>query len=122
MPSGKLTLEDAYVVTKNRPEAWLLRHLVFWQPKAQVKKDGKKWVVRTIKELIEEWNCLWGDRTIKKALASLIRKGFIERVHSYHPFKSGIMHACWLRILDFSKGAKMASSNGPKWPLPYTGR
>ncbi len=99
MPSGKLTLEEAYVVTKNRPEAWLLRHLTFWHPKATAEKDGKKWVVRNVQEFIEDWDCLWGEQTIRKAISSLEKKGLIEKTQSYHPFKAGVMRAFWLRVV-----------------------
>lgn len=94
------TLEQCYQLVKGRPEAWLLQHLIFWQPKATAMRDGKLWVVRTQEEFREKFKVPYAERTLKRGIMNLEAAGWIERTHGPHPFRNGVIRVTWLRLSD----------------------
>lgn len=114
-----MTFDQAYKLTNNSAEAWLLRHLSYWGPKAKAKRGDHKYVVRTIREFIDDFDCALSERTLKRALASLLKKGIIDKFQSSHPFRKGMVRSTWLRIVSLTvKGANVSPSKVPDCPLP----
>lgn len=95
-----INIAQAYHITQNHCEAWLLQSLMYWQSKATISWENKKWVVRTAREFVEEHGFPFNTETIGKSLRALGAKGLIEKRVAPHPVKPGILRATWIRISD----------------------
>ena len=95
-----INIAQAYHITQNHCEAWLLQSLIYWQSKATISWKNKKWVVRTAREFVEEHGFPFNTETIGKGLRALKEKGLIEKRVGPHPVKPGILRATWVRISD----------------------
>ncbi len=111
-----ISYNEAYSLTKSRPEAFVLQHISHWQPKAKITFNGHTWVVRTAEEFIK-YGATYSEVTIRRAVRSLAKKGLLIVKHKPHPLKSGIMKASWIRIADghvATKGVKTLPLNRSK--------
>lgn len=88
-----------YALLNDRCAAWLMAHLHYWQDKATTKRDGRFWIIRTYRELKEEHNCFYSERSIKRAVANLKYGGFIDVILAPHPYR-GVLRARWMRLSD----------------------
>ena len=95
-----INIAQAYHITENHCEAWLLQSLTYWQPKATIVWKHKKWVVRTAREFVEEHGFPFNTETIGKGLRALRSKRLIETRIAPHPVKPAILRATWIRISD----------------------
>ena len=91
-----LNINEAFQLTGKTREAELLRILTYWQTKAQVKRDGHIWIVKTADELIED-GMTCSKPTIYRTLKKLEKKSLIVVIHRPHPFKKAL-YASWIRV------------------------
>jgi len=95
----QIRVGQAFEITNNRTEADVLRILCFWQAKAQTKRNGRMWIIKTAQELqTDGMNC--SHQTIRRALKRLKEKGLILIEHHPHPFRTGVLNASWICLSD----------------------
>lgn len=94
----KINIAQAFAITKNHTEAWVLQHMSFWQPKAKVQFKKRKWVVRTASEFVSDHGFPFNPETIRRAIRSLETKGLLEIRRAPHPIRPGVLRATWLRL------------------------
>ncbi len=94
----KINIAQAYAITKNHPEAWVLLHMSYWQPKATVQFGKHKWVVRTASEFVSDHGFPFNAETIRLAIRRLETKGLLEIRRAPHPIRAGVLRATWLRL------------------------
>lgn len=94
----------------NYAERAILQHLEYWWPKARTMRDGQRWLVRTIEELISG-GVEASRSTIKRALIRLQSDGrIVVEVHA-HPFRAGSVRGLWIRPDE----PLLNLCSGPKW-------
>jgi hypothetical protein len=96
MPAVAMNIAHAYKLTGSHPEAWVLQHLNYFSTKTTKRTDH--WIVRTVREFVEEHGFPFHPEVIRRAIKSLVKKGFLLLKHAPHPFKGGILRASWLRL------------------------
>lgn len=104
-------------------ERAVLKHIKFWHPKSKTKFDGKKWVIQTCEEIREHLansELHFAEDTIRKAVKSLGRKGYVETIRKPHRFKTELIAVNWISLTEkcHSEPAENAAPNKQKMPLP----